>query len=276
MYPNSTKFLVLAAGACTVPLLGMIDRLTRFELSLSTFYIVPIGLVTWFVGMWPGIVISAASALVWLAADLSAGGRLADRFIPYWNFAIRSGFFVLSSVLLARLRGSLLEERRAASHDFLTGVWNWKSFGEAAQKELDRSRRTGRPLSLVYIDLDNFKEANDTYGHTTGDRVLKTVADVIRHNIRTVDSIARMGGDEFAVLMPETDEDGSLTVVERIRTILLETMAVHEWPVTFSIGISTFFRVPATVNELVKTADDLMYTAKREGKNTIRRAVVGR
>jgi diguanylate cyclase (GGDEF)-like protein len=276
MYPSSTKFLVLAAGACTVPLLGMIDRLTGFELSLSIFYIFPIGLVTWFVGKWPGIVISAASALVWLAADLSAGGRFADRFIPYWNFAIRSGFFVLSSLLLARLRSALLEERRAASHDSLTGVWNWKSFGEAAQKEIERSRRTGRPLSLVYIDLDNFKEANDTYGHTTGDLVLKTVAEVIRRNIRTVDSIARMGGDEFAVLMPETGEEGSYTVVERIRTILLETMAVHEWPVTFSIGISTFFRMPATVNELVKTADTLMYAAKREGKNTIRRAVIGR
>ena len=123
------------------------------------------------------------------------------------------------------------------------------------------------------MDVDDFKQVNDRHGHSAGDRLLKAVADSIGQNVRDVDTVARLGGDEFAVLMPETGETAAQVVIRRVRRQLLEASRREGLPVTFSIGVVTWYAPPATVDEVLRAADSLMYAAKRLGKNTVRHTV---
>ena len=130
-----------------------------------------------------------------------------------------------------------------------------------------RARRTGHALSLSYLDLDGFKSINDERGHDEGDRVLKAVAEVLRDAVRVTDTAARLGGDEFAVLLPETGLEQARVVVRKLRERLLARMEAEGWPVTVSIGTVSYARAPASVDELVSRADELMYGVKKSGKN---------
>ena len=155
--------------------------------------------------------------------------------------------------------------------DFLTGLANRRSFIESAQSEINRARRYENSFTVAYLDLDDFKSINDTYGHLIGDTLLRTVADTIRNNLRITDISARLGGDEFAVLFPDTDSEQSEIVINKMHDRLLDTMKENNWPVTFSIGAVTFVEPPQSVDEVIKKADDFMYSAKKDGKNRINR-----
>jgi diguanylate cyclase (GGDEF)-like protein len=125
-----------------------------------------------------------------------------------------------------------------------------------------------------YLDLDDFKKVNDTLGHAAGDDVLLLVADTLRQNTRSVDFVARLGGDEFAVILPGTDHEGAAQLFARIRTALQDAARRRRVPVGFSVGIVTYRAPPASVQDMVTTADDLMYQAKRDGKRLIRTRIV--
>ena len=135
--------------------------------------------------------------------------------------------------------------------------------------EMGRLARTGRPFTLLYMDLDDFKTINDTAGHEAGDSLLTEVATVLKFQLRGIDIVARMGGDEFAVILPETNEQAAHKVTPRLQNSLLENMKSHHWPVTFSIGALTCASSPLNIYEMFRLADQLMYSAKRAGKNTI-------
>jgi diguanylate cyclase (GGDEF)-like protein len=171
------------------------------------------------------------------------------------------------------LKNTLELKEQLAKTDFLTGVTNARSFFELADLEINRAKRYQHPFTLAYIDLDNFKTVNDTYGHLIGDSLLRLVADTIRNNIRVTDVYARLGGDEFAVLLPETNPEQSEIAINKVQTQLLDEMKKNNWPVTFSIGAVTFLTPPESVDEMIKKADNLMYSAKKNGKNTKKREV---
>jgi diguanylate cyclase (GGDEF)-like protein len=120
------------------------------------------------------------------------------------------------------------------------------------------------------VDLDNFKAVNDHFGHSAGDFCLRLVADTIRSCTRITDFTSRIGGDEFALLMPETASEQAHVVMNRLREKLLEEMRQNGWPTTFSIGVVTYLAAPDAVETLLKMADDLMYSVKNGGKNDIR------
>jgi diguanylate cyclase (GGDEF)-like protein len=141
--------------------------------------------------------------------------------------------------------------------------------------EINRARRYDRPFTLVCIDLDNFKTVNDSFGHSTGDMILRLVARTIQENIRVTDTVARLGGDEFAVLLPETGRNVAETILRKVRKINLDIMQMHGWPVTLSIGVVTFKSPPCTVDETLRISDQLMYAAKNNGKDSIRYDVFG-
>jgi diguanylate cyclase (GGDEF)-like protein len=141
-------------------------------------------------------------------------------------------------------------------------------------REITRARRYNRPLTLLYIDLDNFKQVNDAFGHETGDELLVEVAATIRCNVRATDLVARLGGDEFALLLTETNREAGLVVTNKLRETLLRAMQERNWPVTFSIGVVSFTVPPASVEEMVKQADEVMYSVKQRGKNSIAAARV--
>jgi diguanylate cyclase (GGDEF)-like protein len=123
------------------------------------------------------------------------------------------------------------------------------------------------------MDVDDFKLVNDRLGHSTGDRLLRTVAETLKEHSREVDVVARLGGDEFAVLMPETGERAARVAVARLRRRLLESSRAEGWPVTFSFGVVTWAAPPPSVDEMLRAADELMYAAKREGKDGVRHEV---
>jgi diguanylate cyclase (GGDEF)-like protein/PAS domain S-box-containing protein len=175
----------------------------------------------------------------------------------------------------AQLNQALERERELARTDVLTRLSNRRAFYEAAENERQRSLRHGHPLTLAYVDVDNFKKVNDTLGHATGDELLVTVADGLRQHLRASDTVGRLGGDEFAILLPETTAQGAESVVRKLSEVLLQEMKSRHWPVSFSIGVATFLHNPPSLDEMIRSADELMYTVKRDGKNKIAVVLIG-
>ena len=146
--------------------------------------------------------------------------------------------------------------------DGLTGLYNYRHLQETLLKELDRSKRQNRPLSLIMIDIDGFKKWNDRTGHLGGDGVLKKIAEVLRDSLRTFDCICRYGGDEFCVLLQETDLQKAFEISERLRK-----KVEAETEITISLGVSCFPKPSTNFEELLAFADTALYSAKSQGRN---------
>ena len=261
------KFIVYIVSLLAVAAIGYIDYITG-RLSLSLFYLIPIALVAWSFGKWNGMLFAALSDCISLATDYAIDYAVKQS--DLWNFFGRMGIYVIIAILISRVRELHEVERRAAREDFLTGIDNRRSFYELAELQIERAGISGNPVTIAFIDCDNFKSVNDALGHSEGDRLLKAVARTIKDHCRMVDCVARMGGDEFAVVFPDIDYGSAALVVKRIGDALLETMKRDNWPVTFSIGVATFKRPPESIDLLLNSADDLLYEVKKSGKNNIR------
>jgi diguanylate cyclase (GGDEF)-like protein/PAS domain S-box-containing protein len=175
----------------------------------------------------------------------------------------------------AQLNQVLQREKELARTDMLTGLSNRRAFYEALQMERARAARYGRPITLAYVDLDNFKRVNDTLGHAVGDELLVCVADLLRQTLRLSDTVGRLGGDEFALLLPETSPGSAESLLEKLRKILMDAMQVRSWPVTFSIGAATFLNNPPPLEQMIRAADELMYAVKKSGKNSVEIVAIG-
>ncbi|HJW23407.1 MAG TPA: diguanylate cyclase [Rhodocyclaceae bacterium] len=166
------------------------------------------------------------------------------------------------------------ELARLAQTDPLTGLANRRHFMAQAEEELSRSHRYGGPLSVLMVDIDHFKRVNDTYGHKTGDLVLRRFAEVSRHMLRDIDTIGRIGGEEFAILLPETDGRRAREVAERLRGALAEAEVPVEQglPLRFtaSIGIASLAGPRVNIDTLLNQADQALYEAKHAGRNKVR------
>lgn len=166
------------------------------------------------------------------------------------------------------------ELARLAQTDPLTGLANRRHFMAQAEEELSRTHRYGGPLSVLMVDIDHFKRVNDTYGHKTGDLVLQRFADLSRHMLRDIDTIGRIGGEEFAILLPETDGSRGREVAERLRSALAEAELPVEQglPLRFtaSIGIASLAGPGVNIDTLLNQADQALYEAKHAGRNRVR------
>lgn len=262
----------LLLGFVFIGVIGLFDLWTGYEIAFSLFYVLPIAFLVWFAGQSVGLAASCLSALVWLAADAASGHSYSSLWIPIWNTMIRLSFFVIIVLLLSALRKAVERETALARTDNLTGAINSRYFYTLAQQELDRFQRYGDALSLVYLDLDNFKAVNDHWGHAAGDEALRVVVKFIQTHLRRTDVLARLGGDEFALLLPETDAEMVRVVCTKLQAGLLAEMQRKGWPVTFSIGVLTCQGVSPGVDELVRRADELMYAVKHGTKNGIQYA----
>ena len=196
-------------GFALIVVVGAIDFLTGAEIAFSLFYLVPISLVTWFAGKQLGIVVAIASAFTWYIADIAAGQVYSNPAFLYWNTGIRFSFFVITMALLAALKTALARAEELSRIDHLTGAINSRCFSDLAQKEIDRSRRYKNRFTVAYFDLDNFKTVNDQFGHGKGDEILRIVANTVKSQLRDTDVFARLGGDKFALLLPETGQENA-------------------------------------------------------------------
>jgi diguanylate cyclase (GGDEF)-like protein len=176
---------------------------------------------------------------------------------------------------LQRLHDRIAEQ---AITDELTGLSNQRRFRRTIAKEVERARRFDRPLSLLMIDLDDFKRINDTYGHLQGDRVLQDVARQLIEGSREVDEPARYGGEEFAIALPETGIDGAMEMAERLRARIEGSDIRHDdqrdgpLRITVSIGVAGTPEQERDPQGLLAAADEALYRAKSEGKNRVCRA----
>jgi diguanylate cyclase (GGDEF)-like protein len=168
-----------------------------------------------------------------------------------------------------KLQAALENEKSLSRVDFLTGIPNRRMFYQTLSMEGKRSRRYLRPLTVVYIDVDNFKQINDLRGHAVGDDLLKLVGTVLESTVRSTDTAARLGGDEFAVLLPESDEQAAAVIVAKLQDNLQTAIRPRGWPVTFSFGVVTFPIALDSTEEMIKRADEFMYEAKRSGKSAV-------
>lgn len=166
-----------------------------------------------------------------------------------------------------RIQQSLRHAAIESRIDVLTGLANRRGFDERIREEVARSERYGHPLSLLMIDIDDFKRVNDASGHAAGDEALRTVASQIEKSIRSIDTAARYGGEEFAVILPETAIAGAAVVAERIRGRVAGVVSPH--PLTVSIGVAELTRSGEAPFELVNRADAALYRAKVAGKNRL-------
>lgn len=252
--------------------LGYLDYKTGYEISFSLFYLIPILFSVWFVSRYSAIWFSIISTLIWLYADIRAGLAYSNPYIHIWNASVRLTFFLIITYMLSAIRVMFEAERKLSRQDFLTCVSNSRQFNETLSVEFTRSERNAKPLSIAYMDIDNFKNINDTHGHLQGDKTLKLMCDTIVSDIRSSDTLARMGGDEFALLMPETSQSEAKVIVNRIQASLESTLKGTGYPISFSIGVITCKlpcpkHTPCSPEYLIKQADDLMYTVKHDGKN---------
>jgi diguanylate cyclase (GGDEF)-like protein len=158
--------------------------------------------------------------------------------------------------------------RELSEKDPLTMIYNRRKLFDMLEVEVEKANRYCRPLSLLLLDLDYFKDVNDKYGHNIGDIVLKTTTQIVADVIRKVDIFARFGGEEFVIICPETDIDGAVLLAEKIRTAVEQ----HSYPmvgnITISAGVSELVDTDS-VNTLIKKADDVLYAAKKRGRNRV-------
>jgi diguanylate cyclase (GGDEF)-like protein len=260
------KALATAGAAALVALVATADYLTGIEVSFALFYLLPVLVATWFAGMGAGLSIAVLAAVAWDVANRLAGQAYSDPLIAYWNDFSRLSLLAAIAWTLTGLRRALERERALSRVDPLTRISNARAFRESALDELTRARRYRRPLTILFVDLDSFKQVNDNAGHAAGDAVLRSVAGVLARSVRDTDRVARLGGDEFVVLFPETDCESAAAAIDHLHEQLLHEMRRGGWPVTFSLGACTYRDPPQSADELIQSADALMYAAKQKGK----------
>ena len=268
--PLQPKILILASGFLLLLAMVSADAQLGSRFGLLLFYLVPIAWVAWQAGQTPALIIAVACAIA------RFGVKIVEALNDYgigpeliWSVASELIFFLVFVGLLLTVQRQLEAERALARSDALTKLANARAFEAALTNERERLRRYGRTVSVIYFDLDNFKNVNDRFGHAAGDELLITVGRVVSGGIRQVDVGARLGGDEFALLLPETDAAGAAIVASRLSERIVAAVQARGWPVTTSVGCVTFERAPESVELMMKIADAAMYRAKHGGKNRV-------
>ena len=216
---------------------------------------------------------AAYANLVWLAGNYAAGLLLSpatgESGAARWFMMMGTVgvVAVLADVLRSRSDESIARLSDAARTDALTALLNRRGFEERMSEELERSRRTRRPFSLVVGDLDHFKLLNDRFGHQIGDEALRRFGELLGETKRGVDAAARIGGEEFALVLPDTDEHGAYVLAERVRRRLRETLTAYGSFMSVSLGVASYPRHGDTTEELMRCADQAMYLAKHLGRD---------
>lgn len=260
----SLILILILSGACFV---------FQATIILLPLYIIPILLVSWYGGSKTGILLSIFSVITANALNL---------YLPYFEYSKHTflyasiALFVCSifvATIVTNFRKVHQQEITAANTDVLTGALNARSFHIELANEILRSIRYKHVFSLVYIDIDNFKRINDTLGHSLGDELLIAVVKTLKRSLRKTDLVARIGGDEFACLLPETEIEAAKEAYSKARESLGKEMHKNSWPVTFSVGVVAFDKTPEDLKQAIRITDELMYSIKNAEKNNVEYSV---
>lgn len=263
---RNVSLLISVSGTLAV---GFIDYLTGIEIRVFPLYFLPLAYSAWHAGKAETLFIAGLASVVWLVTMYLSGREYSHAYIWVINFFTQGGSFLVVALLLSELHGLLERERITSRSDSLTGLANSRAFYELAGNALALCRRNLRPVTLAFVDLDNFKRANDTLGHQEGDRLLRKVAEILTAQLRSSDIAARMGGDEFAILLPEASAEDAQIALEKVRHELEQSREFRACSVTASMGAVAYLTAPFNLDEMVKAADDFMYEVKKSSKNRV-------
>ena len=265
----------LALAFISLVLIAGLDYATGVELRLTVLYVLPLLTFSWIAGRLAGVLFSIVACVTLAYIDVNSGRHIQSYVLWYGEWGMVLVAYILLVVGLLRLRTALEDAHFQSRKDSLTGLVNTSGFYEVVGAEMELCRRYKRALSIAYIDCDNFKQVNDKFGHHIGDNLLRTISNTMQRKLRGSDLPGRLGGDEFAVMLPETNAEACRMVIEMLQQRLLHEMKENGWPVTFSIGIATFTRMPPSIEDMIRQADKLMYAVKHSSKGAIKQEVFG-
>jgi diguanylate cyclase (GGDEF)-like protein len=280
---GSRRALGALAAVTAVVAIAWLDAIVPSDIALVLLYLVPIAACGWWLGGRVTVLVAVAAGVAFLVSDL--GSRTpASLSVSLWHaFTTQIVFLALGGAVARvrlgqdhlaeanrRLSEHLEQESLLARTDARTGLPNVRAFLDHLDMEVARRRRDGRPLAVAYLDIDNFKQVNDIYGHAAGDDLLARIGEAIREAVRAGDVFARVGGDEFAVAFAETGPGDVQTIAQRLAARIRALGAYYpKAQPDCSIGIACFLTVPADPEAIVHCADAAMYRAKQQGKGCI-------
>ena len=261
--------LDLRRGAARTVMLGVLRTAVDAEFTFASLAILPVLVIAWIGGRRSGLVVALLAAAMWTVADSVSERQFTSQWIPWTNAATRLMTYSLVALLAAQVRLQFEKEHRHATHDAMTGLSNRQAFLDVGASEVERAKRYSHPLAVIFLDLDNFKQLNDSKGHAAGDAALRATARALSRSLRSSDHVGRMGGDEFAVLLPVTAFDAAEEAGKKIAAAVNAALAVFP-PVKVSIGVAWFGKADRLFPAMLKAADELMYEVKESGKHDMR------
>lgn len=267
----SPSVLFLVALSLTALTL-LADYFVGPDISLGIFYLAPISITAWYGSLLPAVLLSVlCSTLTILVAQQGDQATV----VMLWGGLAHAVFFYVVSRLIVRLKAVLEHEKLLSRTDHLTGVLNRRALFEQMELLFNLARRQRSPLTLVYLDVDKFKQINDSAGHKAGDAVLSAVASSLLKHRRRTDIVGRLGGDEFAMALPDTDHKAARMLLDGLsRKISAAQTPFGE--LTCSVGVVTFVAMPSDMTEALGFADASMYEVKQRGGDGISFTVYSR
>jgi len=259
---RQSRATLLSWGIALIGAISAISYVAGPGLALPLLYVLPLATVSWFAGRAAGMGVGAAAAALWTAIDGVHGGTTD---ITVWNALIRLTVLLTLAYFVAGLNTALKYTRT----DYLTGIANAPAFHDEAHAELQRARRYGSPFTVVYLDVDDIHAVNQRFGHSVGDAMIRSLAVTLRRSLRASDIVARLGADDFAILLPETGPDAAQGMLRKLEIVLREAAQKAQWAASLSIGGITFTKAPETVEGALNRAEDLMTAAKKADRKAL-------
>ena len=264
---RQSRAFLITASVLEFSAVTALRYFTPPDRHVAVLFLVPISFAAWFIAPFLGWFFAFAAAALLLFFEITHSTTTAGAL--WWNLAMDLAMFSFFVFIFSEVRRLYRRERELSLRDPLTGLLNRRAFTAVVNIERQRMQRHFRPLTMVYIDVDNFKKVNDSRGHIGGDALLKTVADSMKNSLRTTDFLARLGGDEFVILLPETSAEAASSAIAKMYDRLRENTRPLGSPVTCSIGVATFMSASVSADEMIGIADDTMYQIKSSSKNRI-------
>jgi diguanylate cyclase (GGDEF)-like protein len=271
---SRTQAVGVVLGALVA--IAALDFLTGPRLIVAPLYIFPLCVAAWTLGARAGLVTGILGAGITMLLEGQPGplrmhSPLAEQAVATWNMGVRFLMFAVVVLFVATFRRIFETERRRGNTDILTGAYNRLALNARIAATVALAQRHRLTLILAYTDLDGFKAVNDTHGHAAGDDVLKTFASAASASIRRSDSLCRVGGDEFVILMTTASTEHGYIAAEHLHIRLTKILETLPYEVTCSMGAVIFENnIPETPELFLQHADTLMYEVKKSGKNALR------
>jgi diguanylate cyclase (GGDEF)-like protein len=268
------RTIALIAGFVAATLLAWVYHFSNSSMPFVIFMLLPILLVSLSAGNTAGYALSIFSTLALLVVDLMKRQPGTQVIFPLLDGAVFLGIFLSFTYLLTEYKAVLQRERNCSNEDALTGIANLRGFFQLAEREIMRARRKISPLSVAYLGLDNLESTREEAGKEGIDTLLKSLAQKLVLNTRATDITARIGEEDFILLMTDTGIEGGIKGVRRLKDILIQAVEEIQYPVSFSIGLVTYNILPETVEEMIRDADDMKDQARKQSNEKFKHKLI--